>query len=87
MAITTAACDTEVVERAMAVSVRARLPVSSAWRNSRFRPARGRAVEPGRLPRVAHLAEDLVLTDDDRVETGRDLEEVSDRRRVVLAER
>ena len=35
-AMTTAAWDTEVTERAMAVSVRARLPVSSARRKSRL---------------------------------------------------
>ncbi len=36
-AISTAACDTDAVPRAMPVSVRARLPVSTAWRNSRLR--------------------------------------------------
>ena len=33
----TAACETEVMWRPMAVSVRARLPASSAWRNRRLR--------------------------------------------------
>ena len=36
-AISTAAWDTDAVPRAMPVSVRARLPVSTAWRKSRFR--------------------------------------------------
>ena len=36
------------------------------------------------LPRVAHLAEDLALADDHRVEAGRDREEVRDRGVVVV---
>ena len=38
----------------------------------------------GRLPRLAHLAEDLALADDHRVEAGGDAEEVRDRGVVVV---
>ena len=68
----------------MAVSVRARLPTSTAWRNVRDeqRPA-GRLVL-GRVPRLAHLAEDLALADDHRVEAGGHPEEVRHRGVVVV---
>ena len=61
-AMATAACDTEAVPRAMSVSVRARLPVSTAWRNSRLRigPA---APSSGPVPGRAHLTEDLALAE------------------------
>ena len=67
-----------------AVSVRARLPTSTAWRNVRessgpLAPSRSAA-----LPRLAHLAEDLALADDHRVEPGGHAEQVRDRGVVVV---
>ena len=44
----------------------------------------GGALGLGRLPRLAHLAEDLALADDHRVETGRDAEQMRDRGVVVV---
>ena len=71
-------------ERPIAVSVRARLPTTSAWRNTRDEQLARRALLLGELPRVAHLAEDLALADDHRVEPGGDAEEVRDRAVVVV---
>ena len=68
----TAACETEVMWRPMAVSVRARLPASSAWRNSRLRVGPGGALLAGALPGLLHLAEDLALAEHRRVEAGGD---------------
>ena len=85
MAISTAAWLTDAVARLIAVSVRARLPVSSAWRNSRFSVGLGAALGLRQLPRRAHLAEDLALAEHRRVEPGGDLEQVGDGSVVVLA--
>ena len=84
VASATAADETDTACRPIAVSVRARLPTSTAWRNVRDeqRPA-GRLVL-GRVPRLAHLAEDLALADDHRVEAGGHPEEVRDRGVVVV---
>ena len=68
-AIITAACDTDVVWRAIDVSVRARLPTSTAWRNSKLSPARGRALALGPLPRHSHLPENLAFAEHGRVDT------------------
>ena len=53
-----------------------------AERARQQRPARFLAL--GRLPCLAHLAEDLALADDHRVEPGGDAEEVRDRGVVVV---
>ena len=84
VAIATAACATEVMPRPMPVSVRTRLPTSSAWRNSRFSADPVVALGTGPFPCVADLAEDLALADDRRVESGRDREQVRDRGLVVV---
>ena len=68
----------------MPVSVRTRLPDSTACRNRpRQQLRRGLLAHRG-LPRLAHLAEDLALADDHRVEAGRDREQVRDRGFVVV---
>ena len=66
------------------MSVRARLPASSAWRNSRLRVGPGGALLAGALPGLLHLAEDLALAEHGRVEPGGHREEVGDGRRVVV---
>ena len=68
----------------MAVSVRDRLPTSTAWRKVRPRTGPLRRLALGRVPRLAHLAEDLALADDHRVETGGHPEEVRHRGVVVV---
>ena len=85
-AISTAAWLTDAVPRPIPVSVRARLPTLSAWRNSRLRLRAGAALGLRDLPRLADLTEDLALADDRRVEAGRDLEQVGDGGVVVLRE-
>ena len=50
-AMATAACDSEVVPRAMAVSDRTRLPASTAWRNSIDSTGPAAALGAGRPPR------------------------------------
>ena len=62
-AMATAAVDTDAMWRAMPVSVRARLPTSSAWRNSRLSGEPAVPFLLGPLPRLADLAEDLGLAD------------------------
>ena len=76
VAISTAAWDTDAVARPIAVSVRARLPTSTAWRNSRFSAAREPPSACASSHADAHLAEDLVLAEHRRVEPGGDLEQV-----------
>ena len=61
-----------------------RLPTSTAWRNTRDSACPLADLVLGELPRLAHLAEDLALADDHRVEAGRHAEEVRDRRVVVV---
>ena len=56
----------------MPVSVRARLPASRAWRNSRLSAGPGGALVAGPLPGAADLAEDLALAEDGGVEPGGD---------------
>ena len=63
----TAACDSDVVPRAMAVSDRTRLPTSTAWRNSRSSTGPA-APSPGPPPTPPHLPEDLALAEHGRVE-------------------
>ena len=84
VAIATAACATEVMPRPMPVSVRARLPTSSAWRNSRLSDDAGRAFGAGDVPRRADLAEDLALADHRGVEPGGHGEQVRHGRVVVV---
>ena len=83
--ISTAAWLIDAVPRPMPVSVRARLPVASAWRNSRLSVERDAALALRDLPRRADLAEDLALAEHGRVEAGGDLEQMGDRGVVVLA--
>ena len=47
-------------------------PTSIAWRNVRDEQRAAGALVLGELPRLAHLAEDLALADDHRVEPGGD---------------
>ena len=83
-ATATAADGIDTGWRLMPVSVRTRLPDSTACLNSRDSDLR-RGLLPHRgLPRAAHLAEDLALADDHRVEAGRHREEVRDRGIVVV---
>ena len=58
------------------VSVRTRLPTSSAWRKSAFSVARAVPWPFADLPRVAYLPEDLGLAEHGRVETRCNREEV-----------
>ncbi len=83
-AMATAAWDTDVMSRAMPVSVRARLPASRAWRNSRLSAGPAVALLPGPLPGRLHLAEDLALAEHGGVEPGGHLEEVGDGGGVVV---
>ena len=62
------------------------MPVRRAWRNSRSSVDADSAAVDGRLPRRPHLAEDLALAEDERVESGGDLEEVGRRGVVVEGE-
>ena len=75
-----AAAGTDAGLSPIAVSTRARRPACSACRKRRSSSG---PVAP-HLERVAHLAEDLALARDERVETGRDAEEVQ--RGTVVAE-
>ena len=84
VASATAADETDTAWRPMAVSVRARLPTSIAWRNVRDRSGPLAPSRSATLPRLADLAEDLALADDHRVEPGGDAEEVRDRGVVVV---
>ena len=64
----TAACESDVVPRAMAVSDRTRLPTSRAWRNSVDSTGPAGRLVPGGLPGVADLAQDLALAQHRRVQ-------------------
>ena len=68
-------------------SVRTRFPAWSASSNSRFSSAPVAPAGAGGLVGVAHLAEDLRLARDERVEPGGDAEEMRDRLAVVPAGR
>ena len=80
----TAADEIDTAWRPMPVSVRARLPTSTAWRNVRDSSWPRGAFALGGLPRLADLPEDLALADDHRVEPRGDAEEVRDRGVVVV---
>ena len=67
----------------MAVSVRARFPVSSAWRNKRAENRTDVAMLGRTVPCGADLTEDLMLAHDRRVEPSRDGEEVANRLGIV----
>ena len=84
VATATAAWESEVVPRAMAVSERTRLPTSRAWRNSADSTGPAVWLRPGRLPGVADLAEDLALPEDGRVQPGGHLEQVGGGHLVVV---
>ena len=76
-----AAAGTDAGLSPIAVSVRTRLPIWSAWRKTRSSSGPGDA----RLVGALHLAEDLALAGHERVEPGRDAEEVHRRGLVVHA--
>src|SRR5262249_295272 len=92
-AIATAACDTDVVPREIAVSDRARLPTSTACPNTPAStapptppsPPPPRTPEAGHPPRAPPPPEDLAFTDDCPVEPRRHLEQVSDGGVLVVA--
>ena len=79
----TAAKLTETAPSPSAVSVRTRLPTLNDQWNSLRQQRAGAAPLRRRLEGVLHLPEDLRLADDQRVESGRDPEQVP--RRLVVA--
>ena len=83
-AMATAACDTEAMLRAMPVSVRARLPASSAWRINRLSVAPEVPSVSGPLPGDLDLALDLALAQHRRVEPGGHRHQVLRGGRVVV---
>ena len=86
-ASSTAACETEAVPRPIAVSLRARLPTSTARRKRRFEVLRVAPSSLGEGPRRSDLAEDLGLPDHGRADARRHLEQVGGRLFLVLAAR